>query len=194
MTREIEPHDPVASLALAAIDRIELAITEAETPMAALDGRDAAQNASIYARMAGLQGEGIRFQHLVLDAERKIVAITPKRQGQRNDFVPQGTKFPITGVQLRKWRRAYEQLEEGIRLQHLVLDAERKIVGITPRSPGQRNDLSPWGDRFPITRDQLRNWRRTYERLEEGIRLQHLVLDAERKIVEITPVSTGGAF
>ena len=44
-----------------------------------MNARDAARNASIYARMIGLQKEGVSLQNLVLDAERKIVAITPRR-------------------------------------------------------------------------------------------------------------------
>ena len=104
-------HDAVESQALAAIDRIEQAIAQAETPLAALDARDAARNASIYARMVGLQEEGVRLQNLVMDAERKIVEIVPRRQGSDN-LSPWGDKLSLSPQKLHTLRKTYELLDD----------------------------------------------------------------------------------
>ena len=89
-----------------------------------------------------MQREGCQLQNLVHDAERKIVAITPKHK-HRSKVSPEGDTLDSRD-QLNKMRKAHEDLDDAelARLQAEAVeglgDAERKIVAITPK-------LAPWG-------------------------------------------------
>ena len=85
----------------AVIARFERAIAQAETPVEVASIRDDALCAWAYAGLGGQKNASIPLQHLVIDAEHKLVTIVPPR-----------ATHPFRKATLSHMRRIYELLDD----------------------------------------------------------------------------------